>query len=68
MTDATVPAMADSDTTGFDPEVIVVGSGSAGAAAARRLVDREGACSCSRLAARTSTPPSTTPGACTSCG
>ena len=30
----------DSDATGFDADVIVVGAGSAGAAAARRLVDR----------------------------
>ena len=40
MTDFTVQAIPDSDTTGFAPDVIVVGSGSAGAAAARRLVDR----------------------------
>ena len=40
MTDSAVQAIPDSDATGFDPDVIVVGSGSAGAAAARRLVDR----------------------------
>ena len=50
------------------PDVIVVGSGSAGAVAARRLVDAARACCCWRPAARTSTRPSTTPGARTSCG
>ena len=40
MTDSAVQTIPDSDATGFDPDVIVVGSGSAGAAAARRLVDR----------------------------
>ena len=68
MTDSAVQAIPDSDATRFDPDVIVVGSGSAGAAAARRLVDRGARVPCSRLAARTSTPPSTTPGVCTSCG
>ena len=40
MTDSAVQAIPDADATDFDPDVIVVGSGSAGAAAARRLVDR----------------------------
>ena len=40
MTDSAAQPIPDSDATGFDPDVIVVGSGSAGAAAARRLVDR----------------------------
>jgi choline dehydrogenase len=34
------PAIADGDINDFQPDVIVVGAGSAGAAAARRLVDR----------------------------
>ena len=40
MTDSAAQAIPDSDATGFGPDVIVVGTGSAGAAAARRLVDR----------------------------
>ena len=41
MTEASIaPAVADGDINDFQPDVIVVGSGSAGAAAARRLVDR----------------------------
>jgi choline dehydrogenase-like flavoprotein len=40
MTDPAVHAIPDSDAAGFDPDVIVVGSGSAGAAATRRLIDR----------------------------
>ena len=41
MTEAPLaPAVADGDINDFQPEVIVVGAGSAGAAAARRLVDR----------------------------
>jgi choline dehydrogenase len=41
MTDASIaPAVADGDIDDFQPDVIVVGAGSAGAAAARRLVDR----------------------------
>jgi choline dehydrogenase len=41
MSEASIAAsVADGDIEGFQPDVIVVGSGSAGAAAARRLVDR----------------------------
>ena len=40
MTDSVVQAIADADVDGFAADVIVVGSGSAGAAAARRLVER----------------------------
>ena len=40
MTDPAVHAIPDGDADDFMPDVIVVGSGSAGAAAARRLVDR----------------------------
>src|SRR4051794_928682 len=41
MTEAPIaPAVADGDINDFRPDVIVVGAGSAGAAAARRLVDR----------------------------
>jgi choline dehydrogenase len=41
MTEAPIaPAVADGDINDFQPDVIVVGAGSAGAAAARRLVDR----------------------------
>src|SRR5438270_12742864 len=35
------PAVADGDIKDFQPDVIVVGAGAAGAAAARRLVDRD---------------------------
>ena len=42
MTEAPIaPAVADGDISDFQPDVIVVGAGSGGAAAARRLVDRE---------------------------
>ena len=42
MTEASIaPAFVDDDIHDFQPDVIVVGSGSAGAAAARRLVDRD---------------------------
>src|SRR5205085_2984116 len=42
MTEASIaPAVADGDINDFQPDVIVVGAGSAGAAAARRLVDRD---------------------------
>ena len=68
MTDATVPAMADSDTTGFDPDVIVVGSGSAGAAAARRLVDRGARVLLLEAGGPDVNPAIHDPGACTSCG
>jgi choline dehydrogenase len=40
MTDPAVQDIPDPDAEGFDADVIVVGSGSAGAATARRLVDR----------------------------
>ena len=41
MTEASIaPAVADGDINDFQPDVIVVGAGSAGAAAARRFVDR----------------------------
>ena len=40
MTDHAVQAIPDADADDFAPDVIVVGSGSAGAAAARRLVER----------------------------
>jgi choline dehydrogenase len=40
MTDHAVQAIPDADADAFAPDVIVVGSGSAGAAAARRLVER----------------------------
>src|SRR6266540_4256532 len=41
MTEASIaPAVADGDINDFQPDVIVVGAGSAGAAAARRLVER----------------------------
>src|SRR3989440_12053599 len=42
MTEAPIaPAVADGDISDFQPDVIIVGAGSAGAAAARRLVDRD---------------------------
>jgi choline dehydrogenase len=40
MTDTAFEPIADLDAEDFQPDVIVIGSGSAGAAAARRLVDR----------------------------
>src|SRR5215207_4814973 len=40
MTDGPFEPIADLDAEDFQPDVIVIGSGSAGAAAARRLVDR----------------------------